>query len=219
MRRSTLRRQEKGEENHPAGGCSKREENPDHLLMKRAQQGDHQALTELYSKYRVRILNHLYRYTGNRSAAEDLTQETFVRVVQNLHRYKPTGSVAGWIYRIAGNLALNRIRDRKAARHLSLDEPLQMEEGTLDRGEAIPNEQPGPDESAHKIEIEERIQKALTRVTPCYREAVILCDIQGCAYREAAEMLGCSINTIASRLSRGRAQLAQELGYLREERL
>jgi RNA polymerase sigma-70 factor (ECF subfamily) len=189
----------------------------DQELIAKAQRGNQEAMTTLYIRYRRKVLNYLYRFTGNRSTAEELMQETFVRVVQNIHRYKPTGSAAGWIYRIAGNLALNAMRDHPLGRELSLDEPLTLEEDAVDRGEAIPGFGPKPGEEAVRTEREQAVQGGLLKLSPLHREVVILCDIQGFSYREAAQVLKCPVNTIASRLARGRAELAGLLGYLKKE--
>lgn len=180
----------------------------DRELIRLAQQGDTQAVTVLYTRYRRRLLNFLYRFTGNRASAEDLTQETFIRVVQHVRDYRPTGSVAGWIYRIAQNLALNAMRSRKGINEFSLDEPLELEEDSVDRKETIASDALGPDEEAIRSEKEALIQAALLKVSAPYRQVLILCDIEGFKYHEAAEMLNCSINTVASRLARGRAQMA-----------
>lgn len=188
----------------------------DQELVRQAQAGDPQAMTALYGRYRVKLLNYLYRFTGERTAAEDLAQETFLRVVRHLPSYRPTGSVGGWIYRIAKNLALNQVRDRKARPEFSLDEPVVYGEEEMNRAEAIPGPQESPAGEASREEEGAAIQQALLQVAAPYRETLILCDIQGHPYKEAAEMLRCSINTVASRLARGRAQLAQLLGYLKE---
>ncbi len=99
-----------------------------------------------------------------------------------------------------------------------MDEPLTLEEDTVDLKEAVAGKSPQPDEEAARVKEEVAIQRALLRVSPVYRDAVVLCDIEGYTYQEAAEMLQCSINTVASRLARGRAQLAAILGYLKKER-
>lgn len=190
---------------------------PDRKLVEMAQRGDAMAMSELYARYQRRILNYLYRFTGSREAAEDLTQETFLRVVRHLARCRPTGSVGGWIYRIAKNLALNGIRDRKGKAELSLDEPRENAEGDeMTAMEIVADTRPSPAQEAGRTEVEEAVQRALLQIPPVYREAVVLCDIQGCAYKEAAEVLGCPIDTVASRLARGRAKLAGLLGFLEE---
>ena len=194
----------------------------DAQLMHLAQRGDPKAITALYLRYRRKVLNYLYRLTGNRHVAEEMTQETFLRVVKHLPSYRPTGSVGGWIFRIAKNLALNSFRDRKGVREISLEESLTgqgLEEGHegLCREEVIADGKLGPAEAVNRKEVERQVQEALLKVTPVFREVLILCDIQGYAYREAAEILKCSINTIASRLARGRAKMAELLGYLKKE--
>ena len=191
----------------------------DRALVRRAQKGDSQAVTELYLRYQRRVLNFLYRMTGNRQVAEDLTHETFIRVVQHLPTYRPTGSVAGWIYRIAKNLALNRFRHEKVAGEIPLDQPLSLSEEEMERslGDILADTRPNPGEEASRTDLESVVQKALSKISPPYREAVILCDIQGFSYKEAAEMLSCPIDTVASRLARGRSKLAELLGYLKKE--
>ena len=189
----------------------------DQELVRKAQKGDRAALGVLYSRYRRKILNYLYRFTGNRATAEELTQETFLKVVRYIHRYRPTGSVAGWIYKIARNLAMNALRDRPKITEVPLDEPVPTQEGEVSRAEVIPGNTPQPDEEVQRAETERRIQQSLLKISPVYREVVILCDIEGYPYKEASDILRCSINTIASRLARGRSQLGSLLGYLRKE--
>lgn len=191
---------------------------PDQALVARAQAGNQQALATLYVRYRRKILNYAYRFVGDREMAEELTQETFVKVVEHLPRYRPTGSVAGWIYRIAHTTALHTLRDRRTHRAVSLDEPVALEDGAaVDRAEAIPNQGPKPDEEAAAKERERAVQRQLERLPTPYLQAVILCDLEGYSYRQASEMLRCPINTVASRVARGRALLATRLGFLHEE--
>lgn len=190
---------------------------PDEQLMRLAQRGDAEAIAALYARYRRKLLNYLYRLTGDRATAEDLTQETFLRVVRYLPKYRPTGSVGGWIFRIAKNLALNSFRDRKARKEVPLEEPeTNSDEGEM-RESKIPHSGPGPDREAGSRETEKQIQQALLQLPPVFREALILCDIQGHPYKEAAELLECSINTIASRLARARSKMAELLGYLKKD--
>lgn len=182
-------------------------------------EGDEKAVAILYGRYRRKMVNYLYRLSGDRATAEDLTQETFLRVVRHLPSYRPTGSVGGWIYRIARNLAFNRLRDTRRLEEVSLEESpsgVDPEEG-LERKDLIADPAPGPSEEANRLEIGERLQEALLKIPPVYREVLVLCDVQGYGYKEAAEILHCSINTVASRLARGRGRMAQLLGYLRGE--
>jgi len=189
----------------------------DQELVRQAQAGEPGAFAALYARYQRKVLNYLYRFMGNRALAEEMAQETFLRAFVNIGRYRPTGSVAGWLYRIARNLSLNALRDRPPFREISLDEPLESEEGSLNKAEVVPGPGPRPDEEAIKEEQERVIQEAIVQISPAYRETLILCDIEGYSYLEAAEILGCPINTVASRLARGRERLAELLGYLKKE--
>ena len=188
----------------------------DEDLLLQAQRGDQKAFAEFYERYWRKVLNYVYRFTGNRATAEELTQETFLRVVRNIRNYRPTGSAGGWVYQIARNLGLNAIRDSKAAREFSLDEPIALEEDEVNRQEITPGRGPKPDEEAVRREREEAIQQGLLKIAPHHREVLILCDIESRSYQEVARMLQIPINTVASRLSRARAQMAQFLGYLKE---
>lgn len=214
------------EEKPLSTGYSNREEplpppelqQPDEELVRLAQKGDARAVSALYLRHRRKLLNYLYRLTGDRALAEDLTQETFLRVVRHIGGYRPTGSVAGWIFRIAKNLALNSFRDRKGVQETSIDEPLKEEENEGARRESvIPHGGPGPDREAQRKETEQRIQQALLKLPPAFREVLVLCDIQGYAYKDAAEISNCSINTIASRLARARMKMADLLGVLKKD--
>lgn len=191
----------------------------DEEFLWRAKRGDEESFSRFHERHRRKVLNYLYRFTGNRAGAEDLTQETFLRAARGLAHYRPAGSAAGWLYRIARNVGLNSVRDSKNARgEFSLDEPIQAEEGEMDRQEILPGREALPDEEALRREREEQIQRGLLKVPPLHREVLILCDMERRSYGEAAKMLGCPINTVASRLSRARAQLARVLGYLKEDR-
>lgn len=212
-------------EKRPLKGYYSREElprpvemqQPDEELIRLAQRGDVGAVSALYVRHQRKLLNTLYRLTGDRALAEDLTQETFLRVVRHLPKYRPIGSVGGWIFRIGKNLALNSFRDRKALKEVSLEEPVTDSEEGVTKEEMIPHGGPGPDQEANSRETEQEIQQALLKLPPVFREALILCDIQGHAYKEAAEALECSINTVASRLARARSKMAELLGYLKKE--
>ncbi len=206
---------------HASEGSDALLEMADEKLIRLAQKGEVRAVSVLYVRHRRKLLNFTYRLTGNYARAEEVTQETFLRVVKHLHSFRPTGSAAGWIFRIARNLALNSLRGHKGVHEVSLEEPLETnaEEGSegLVRGQTVSDSRADPAEEAQRGEVQRHVQEALLQLKPAFREVVILCDIQGVEYRQAAELLHCSINTVASRLARGRMKLARHLGHLRRE--
>ena len=185
-------------------------------LIERSKQGDRDAFDELYQKYKRPILNHIYRFIGNRSQAEDLTHEVFIRAYVNISKFKPFGKFSSWLYRIAGNLAKNHLR------HASYDKrastiTMQTYEGAVELSpvDILKDKNASPHEAAQSSEYKTLVQDAINNLAPSLKEAVILCDIQGFSYEEAAKVMRCRPMTVGSRLWRGRRNLAKQLEYIR----
>ncbi|MBN1404989.1 MAG: sigma-70 family RNA polymerase sigma factor [Candidatus Omnitrophica bacterium] len=184
----------------------------DDELVDRAKQGDKKALDVLYHKYKRPILNYIYRFVGNFHHAEELAQETFVRVYMNISRYEKTGKFSSWVYTIAGNLSRNFLRDRKHVNEVSIDESI-TEEGSVTLLDVIQDKGKLPDEQALAEEKEKLIQQGINQLKPKHKDVIILCDIQGLPYDEVAKILKCPSQTVGSRLSRARENLARILGF------
>lgn len=177
-------------------------------LVALAAGGDRAAFASLYDRYYGRAFRLAYSMTGQRSSAEDLTQEIFMRVYQRLHSFGGQSSFATWFYRLAVNHSLNYRRRARAA-------PVQMTE----EGDAVCEWLASPAESGetrmlHK-QLQAKVHAALLELNAEMRIVVILKDIEGLNYEEIAERLNCSQGTIASRLSRARKQLAKKLKHLK----
>ena len=155
-------------------------------------------------------MNYAYRMTGDFRGAEEITQDAFIRAYLNLKRYKSQGKALNWIFTIAGNLCRNYFRGKKHEPRLLLNKELPGKEG-LSMQDVIPAKGDTPSGSAITREKEALIQKEISRLPVKYREAVILCDIQGRSYEEAGTILKCNAGTVGSRLSRARAILAKSL--------
>ncbi len=188
----------------------------DEMLVLQVKQGDREAFDELYQKYKRPILNYIYRFIGNSHSAEELTQETFVRVYMNIGKYQPRAKFSSWVYRIAGNLAKNFLR------HASYDKRALPIKKDLDAGDSeaispveyITDSSKQPDEHAQSKEHEQIVQQAINRLPVKLKEAVILCDIKGFSYGEAADIMNCSPMTVGSRLWRGRERLTKLLQHV-----
>jgi len=102
---------------------------PDDILAKAAKEGDVQAFEKLFGRYKMSILNYVYRMVGNREIAEDVTQDAFIRAYKGLHMFNPKMKFTSWLYTIARNLAKNALRDKKYFRDVSLDTTLDRSEG------------------------------------------------------------------------------------------
>jgi len=133
-----------------------------------------------------------------------LTQETFVKVYMNLARYRPEGKVSSWIYTIAGNLAKNELRSRGYRKTVSLEVTVSDDE-RITIGDMLADESFKPDDITQNEELKQDIQKAIQMLPVKYREVLILCDVQSLSYDSVAEIIGSTIGTVASRLSRARA--------------
>ncbi|WP_083942187.1 RNA polymerase sigma factor SigE [Sanguibacter suarezii] len=152
----------------------------------------------------VRVYRLAYRLTGNQHDAEDLTQDVFMRVFRSLHSFTP-GTFEGWLHRITTNLFLDQARRKQRIRMDAMGEdaaqyPSLGELGDPERGYAHAN-------------LDRDIQHALDALTPEYRAAVVLCDIEGLSYEEIAVTLSIKLGTVRSRIHRARAQLRVALAH------
>ena len=209
-KRSLKTSNEKGRTGETAAGVHVRRKQrapADEELLKRVNEGDTVAFDMIVKKYKLRLLNFVYRFLGNRDQAEELVQETFLRVFRERKNHARISNFSTWIFTIAGNLAKSELRRRKRWRFFSLDQP-ESDEGTEFE---IPDESQRPDDLAHDRMIERAVTRAMDTLSPKYREAVILRDIQGFAYEEIAEIIGCPVGTVKSRVNRARLRLQEEL--------
>jgi RNA polymerase sigma factor (sigma-70 family) len=151
----------------------------------------------------ARVYRLAYRLSGNAQDAEDLTQETFVRVFRSLADFSP-GTFEGWLHRITTNLFLDMVRRRQRIRFDALPEDT----------ERLPGTAPSPEQVYSDTHLDPQIQAALDALSPEFRVAVVLCDIEGLTYEEIAATLGIKLGTVRSRIHRGRVQLREALAHL-----
>jgi len=174
--------------------------------------GDSTAFEMLVDRYSSDIYALLYRLTDDPNDASDLTQDTFLRALRSVKGFRGDASLKTWLFRIAINESRNRFRWWKRRRRdvtVSLDVTIGDSDQTLhdtlaDRGES-------PEDSALAREREVKLGEALAQLKEVYREAVVLCDIEGLSYEETATALGVNIGTVKSRISRGRDELRRRL--------
>lgn len=165
------------------------------------------ALIHLDALYHVAL-----RLTRNRAEAEDIVQEALLRAFRTFHRFNPGTNCRAWLFTIMRNVFLSRLRAQGR-------EVLDGEAGGLGRVETM-NYVPGgrnPEEHFLQTMLHGDVDRALTTLPLAFREAVILIDIEGLTYREVAEVVGCPIGTVMSRLSRGRELLRRSLGRFARE--
>ncbi len=189
-------------------------------LVEKAARGDKDAFGRLVDIYKDRIYNYVARMLGDPIEAQDVTQEAFVRAYEALPSFRGASSFQTWIYRIASNLAIDSARGRKRRQDnvVSLSEPIDAEQGELPR--ELPDEGKGPDDEVLSNELQQIVQQAIAQLPPKLQTVLILYDLEGMSYQEIAQILGCPLGTVKSRLFNARHQLKRILqGRLEQENL
>ena len=174
--------------------------------------GDSTAFEMLVDRYSSDIYALLYRLTDDPSDASDLTQDTFLRALRSVKGFRGDASLKTWLFRIAINESRNRFRWWKRRRRdvtVSLDVTIGDSDQTLH--DTLADHSESPEDSALAREREVKLGEALGQLKEVYREAVVLCDIEGLSYEETATALGLNIGTVKSRISRGRDELRRRL--------
>ena len=172
-------------------------------LIAGARQGDIQAFDQLVRLYQSAIYNVAYRILGDEDAASDATQDAFLSAYKAIGKFRG-GSFKGWLFRIVTNTCYDQLRRKKR------QPTTPLEAAYLDSASSWP-ENEGPEEYALRQELGSVIQRGLSTLPPEQRIALVLSDIQGLTYQEIAEVMGTSLGTVKSRLSRGRASLRDHL--------
>jgi len=180
------------------------------LLFQRKEEG----FRKLMTLYKDDLVNYAYRFLGSYDDAVDVAQETFIRVYRFIETFQRGARFGTWLFAIARNVALSMLEDRKRRGTVPLIH-------TDDEGEDVELDIPDvhyvPDRSVDSTIVAQRIQEALMKVPPVFREAVVLRDVEGLTYEEIAEICNVELGTVKSRINRGRAILQQLLRDLYEE--
>ncbi len=156
-------------------------------------------LRETYNK----AFHLALRLVGHAADAEDLVQESYLRAYRFFHRYDPRLPFTNWLYKIMTNTHIDQMRRKGKLKTVSLDE-IHPETGAL---MDLPDSALTPEERVLSREFEADVQEALNQMTPEFRIAVLLADLEGLSYEEVSEIMGTSIGTVRSRIHRGRKQI------------
>ena len=182
------------------------------LFIDKLRAGDAAAFETLIDRYSGAIYALLFRLTENAEEASDLTQDTFLRALRSIKKFRGDSELKTWLFRIAINESRNRFRWWKRRRRdvtISLDATIGDSDLTF--GETLAETSASPEDEALARERQYALKAALLDIPEVYREAIILCDIQGLSYDETAAALGIGMGTVKSRISRGREELRRRL--------
>ena len=183
----------------------------DHALLAATRAGDETAFQEIVRRYRNQITNYVYRMTSDYDRAVDIAQETFVRVYMNIDRYQATFSFSTYIYRIAHNLAITELRQRKRRRLIPLPTFFSDKDSEELEVELPDQRQIMADDAMITEERRLAVTRAIASLPEKYRAALVLCDLEEKSYEEISEVLGLPTGTVKSRINRARNLLKEKL--------
>ncbi len=180
-------------------------------LVHQAKQGDDEAFGMLVERYQDKIYGYVSRMLHDPEEAEDVAQEVFIRAYQNLAGFREAASFPTWLYRIATNLAIDAARSRKSRRanSFSLDEPVETDAGEISR--QLSADRRGTVSQVESSHLQQIVTEAIAQLSAKLRTVITLYDIEGLSYEEIAEVLGCPVGTVKSRLFNARNQLRDKL--------
>ena len=181
-------------------------------LIRRCQEGDRDAFNEIVRNYQRRLLNLAYQILGSYAEALDLTQEAFIKAYLSIKKFRQDSSCYTWLYRITVNLCKNQLKHRIRRGYYkkrSLDEPLELDDGPVEREFAV--DRPDPGEALINKERDHLIRAAIDSLDEDQRLVVVLRDREMMSYEEIAKILNCQVGTVKSRLHRARQILKEKL--------
>ena len=179
----------------------------DQQLVERAQKGDTRAFDLLVLKYQGRVANLVSRYVSNSAEVEDVTQEAFIKAYRALPKFRGDSAFYTWLYRIAANAAKNYLV--ALGRRPSSDQ-------VIDEGEYFDlpgrlKDHESPDAVLMGMELEQAVSGAIDSLPDELKAALTLREFEGLSYEEIAEILGCPIGTVRSRIFRAREAIDQRV--------
>lgn len=181
----------------------------DHDLTTRLCAGDEDAFTFVFRRWQAPLFRFALHMCGNRTVAEDATQETFMTLIRQTAKFDPAkGALGAFLFGVARNQVLKRLERERPYTQLAPgweDVQESRAESKIFLNAAANSSDPSRNETI------ELVRQAVLTLPPDYREVVVLCDLEEMSYDEAAAVLGCAAGTVASRLHRGRTLLAAKL--------
>ncbi len=171
----------------------------DRALIRRYLEGDISAFDELMRSHEDRVFAICLRMMRNRDEALDATQDVFLTVFRKADRYKEQAAFSTWLYRVSINTCYDHLRRRQRQRTEPIPEHLDPSD-------------PRSGDSLNAVELRPDIDQALATLSPEFRAAVVLVDVEGMSLDGASDTLDIPVGTVKSRLFRARKQLSQELG-------
>lgn len=179
--------------------------------IKRVKKGDQSAFEDVVVLFQSRIYQHCYRMLGNAHEAEDIAQEAFIRAYVNIHSYDDKRKFSTWLYRIATNLSIDRLRKRKP--DFFLDAEIKGTDG-LDMYSQLATDARLPEEEVQGMELQNYIYQEIANLPPIYRSIITLRYLEEFSLKEISEIMDLPLGTVKTRIHRGREALRKKLRYV-----
>src|SRR5438876_9342303 len=174
---------------------------PDLGILRKAQRGDERAFSIIVRTYETPVFNYVLRLVGDRSLAEDLTQEVFLRVFQGLPKFSLRCKFTTWLFQVTKNRVLDELRasERRPKHLVALDDiaPLEVMDAPIERGETV-----------------DALWRAIDGLSTDLKMALLLRDVAGLSYTEIADALEVTLATVKWRIYKGREEV--QLALARE---
>ena len=178
-------------------------------VVKEVQNGDVAAFEKLILKYRERLYSVVYNLTANREDAADLTQDAFIKAFQSINRFQGQSSFFTWLYRIAVNATLTHLRKNQQRTFFSFEQI--NEDHKSSEIIATLTDKTGADREIFVKELQEKLNEAFQKLSIKHRTVVTMFEIDGLSHNEIADISGCSVGTVRSRLHYAKQLLQAEL--------
>ncbi|HLG15202.1 MAG TPA: sigma-70 family RNA polymerase sigma factor [Blastocatellia bacterium] len=173
-------------------------------IIEACQQGDRIAFQQLFESHKDRVYSIALHHSGNEATAGDVTQQVFMKLFKSIGQFRGGSEFTTWLYRIVVNACTDEQRKRR--RFVPLTDAVEVTR-MVARG--------SQEESHIKRQTADSVREAIAGLTPKLRMPILLKYVEDLSYEEIAEVLGCSMGTVASRLNRGHKALARKLAHLR----
>ncbi|SDC76872.1 RNA polymerase sigma factor SigW [Shouchella lonarensis] len=180
-------------------------------LIRETKKGNEQAFAELVELYKDSVYQVIYRLVGHAQEAQDISQETFLRVYMNLDKYDLTKKFSTWLFRVATNAAIDRLRRRKPDIYLQ-DKIKGTDDLTYES--QLTSSEDLPEQQVVKMEQQAWIQAEINQLPVKYRTIIVLKYLEDLSLKEISEIMDMPIATVKTRVHRGREALRKRMRHL-----
>ena len=181
-----------------------RNEQERNQLIVACQDGDREAFSMLFAQHKDKVYSIALHFSGNEATAHDIAQQVFLKLMTNIQQFNFQAEFSTWLYRMVANTCFDE--QRRWRKFLPFGDEVEIRQ--LQSRENI-------EANYSRVELSGAVQAAIAKLKPKLRMPILLKYIEGMSYEEIAQVLDCSVGTVASRLNRSHKALAEKLSYLR----